>query len=41
MQTAWKVLTDATVKATLLITRDKNIELDNAEVASTLKEIKK
>jgi len=41
MQTAWTVLTDTTIKAVLLIARDKNIELDNSEVAATLKEVMK
>lgn len=41
METAWTVLTDATVKAIKLIAQDKNIELDNSKVASTLKEVMK
>ena len=41
MNDAWKILIDATIKAVLLIAQDKNVELDNPKVASTLKEVMK
>ncbi len=38
---AWKLLTDATIKAVFLIAQDKEIDLDNAKIAESLKSVVK
>ena len=38
---AWNILTDATIKAVLLIVQDKNIKLDNSKFSAALKTVMK